>query len=102
MLRVPDNIRVRGHSAYNHHPLLPKSERRASRLPMILIALGANLPDRENNSPLATCLRAVTALGSLPGYSLVAVSRWYETAPVPPSGQPPYVNGVVRMAGPAE
>jgi 2-amino-4-hydroxy-6-hydroxymethyldihydropteridine diphosphokinase len=28
---------------------------------------------------------------------LAALSRWYETDPVPPSGQPPYVNGVALL-----
>lgn len=36
------------------------------------------------------------ALKNLPQLEVEAVSRWYESAPVPPSGQPPYVNGVVR------
>ena len=27
----------------------------------------------------------------------MALSRWYLTAPVPPSGQPHYVNGVARL-----
>lgn len=35
-------------------------------------------------------------LKNLPQLEVEAVSRWYESAPVPPSGQPPYVNGVVR------
>lgn len=46
-----------------------------------------------------TCLWAVERLARLPGLRVVGVSRWYESAPVPPSGQPPYVNGVVRLSG---
>lgn len=69
---------------------------------MILIAIGANLPDREGRSPLATCLAAVEALRLLPGLRLAAVSPWYRTAPVPPSGQPDYVNGIVRLEGAAD
>ena len=46
--------------------------------------------------------RAVSALASMPGYRVAKLSRWYETAPVPPSGQPPYVNGVALLDGPAE
>ncbi len=38
----------------------------------------------------------------MPGLRLVAVSPWYRTAPVPPSGQPDYVNGIVRLAGTAD
>jgi 2-amino-4-hydroxy-6-hydroxymethyldihydropteridine diphosphokinase len=69
---------------------------------MILLGIGANLPRPEGTSPLATCRAAVAALRVLPGYTVRAVSRWYETAPVPPSGQPPYVNGVARLEGPVE
>lgn len=65
---------------------------------MILVAIGANLPAPDGTVPLETCQRAVAHLAALPGLRLVAVSRWYETAPVPPSGQPPYVNGVARLA----
>jgi 2-amino-4-hydroxy-6-hydroxymethyldihydropteridine diphosphokinase len=69
---------------------------------VILVAIGANLPDRDGRSPLATCQAAVGALGALPGLRLVAVSPWYRTAPVPPSGQPDYVNGLVRLEGTAD
>ena len=64
---------------------------------MILVAIGANLPAPDGTTPLETCDTAVRALAKLPGSRLEAVSRWYETAPVPPSGQPNYINGVVRM-----
>ena len=36
-------------------------------------------------------------LDSLPGVRLAGLSRWYETAPMPPSGQPPYVNAVAAL-----
>jgi 2-amino-4-hydroxy-6-hydroxymethyldihydropteridine diphosphokinase len=65
---------------------------------MILIAIGANLPDPDGTPPLETCRGAVWAIAALPGVVLEAVSNWYETSPVPPSGQPNYVNGVVRLA----
>lgn len=60
-----------------------------------LIAIGGNLPRAEQDAR-ATCLEAVQALRETPGVQVEAVSHWYESAPVPPSGQPPYVNGVVR------
>jgi 2-amino-4-hydroxy-6-hydroxymethyldihydropteridine diphosphokinase len=70
---------------------------------MILIALGANLPGPDGAAPLATCRAAAEALRGLPGLRLQAISRWYLTAPVlrpgAPEGQPPYVNGVVRLEG---
>ncbi len=69
---------------------------------MILVAIGANLPGPRGEPPLATCEWAVDRLGRLPGLRLAAVSRWYETAPEPPSDQPNYVNGAVRLEGAAE
>lgn len=66
---------------------------------MILIAIGSNLPGPGGAAPLDNCRAAVRALAALPGARLEAVSHWYETAPVPPSGQPDYVNGVARLSG---
>ena len=65
----------------------------------VLIGVGANLPDRDGCSPLDTCRRAVAMLDALPGLRLTGLSRWYETAPVPPSGQPPYINAVAALSG---
>jgi 2-amino-4-hydroxy-6-hydroxymethyldihydropteridine diphosphokinase len=64
---------------------------------MILIAIGANLPGPLGRSPIETCRRAAAALDALPGLRLRALSRWYLAAPVPPSGQPPYVNAVAVL-----
>ena len=36
-------------------------------------------------------------LDSLAGLRLVGLSRWFESAPVPHSGQPPYVNAVASL-----
>jgi 2-amino-4-hydroxy-6-hydroxymethyldihydropteridine diphosphokinase len=69
---------------------------------MILVAIGGNLPGARGQAPLVACRAAAEALRSLPGLRMSAVSRWYETAPVPPSGQPNYVNGVVRLDGQAD
>jgi 2-amino-4-hydroxy-6-hydroxymethyldihydropteridine diphosphokinase len=65
---------------------------------MILVGIGANLPGRHGVAPLETCQWAVRRLAALPGLRLDAVSQWYVTRPMPPSGQPPYVNAVVRLA----
>lgn len=65
----------------------------------ILIAVGANLPRESGETAAETCLWAVDQLARIEGLSVVAVSDWYESAPVPPSGQPPYVNGMVRLSG---
>jgi 2-amino-4-hydroxy-6-hydroxymethyldihydropteridine diphosphokinase len=64
---------------------------------MVLIGIGANLPGPLGTPPIDTCRRAAAALDALPGLRLRALSRWYRTAPVPPSGQPPYVNAVAAL-----
>lgn len=69
---------------------------------MILVALGANLPDPRGAPPRATLAWAVGRLNALPGMRLHAVSRLWDSAPVPPSGQPRYVNAVAAYAGEAE
>ena len=69
---------------------------------MILVAFGSNLSNEAGRAPLATCLWAVERVAALPGLRLGAVSRWYRTAPVPPSGQPDYVNGVALLSGAME
>jgi 2-amino-4-hydroxy-6-hydroxymethyldihydropteridine diphosphokinase len=69
---------------------------------VILIAIGANLPGPHGEAPLATCRAAAEALRSLPGLRFIACSRWYVTAPVPPSEQPDYVNGMARLEGEAD
>lgn len=66
---------------------------------MILVAIGANLPGRDGEAPVATCRRAVEAMRRITDVRLSAVSRWYETAPAPPSAQPDYVNGIARLEG---
>jgi 2-amino-4-hydroxy-6-hydroxymethyldihydropteridine diphosphokinase len=67
---------------------------------MILVAIGANLPANAGRTAFQSCLEAVRALDALPGLRLEVVSRWYASAPVPPSDQPPYVNGIARLSAP--
>ncbi len=66
---------------------------------MILIGLGANLPSPLHGEPRQTLEAALTTFGEY-GIDLVRRSRWYRSAPMPPSAQPWYVNGVavVRTA----
>lgn len=68
---------------------------------MIFVAIGANLSGPEHSTPLSTCEAAVVALQGLAGLRLAGASRWYESAPMPPSGQPNYINGVVMLEGEA-
>ena len=64
----------------------------ASRL---FIGLGANLTPDGYASPREGCIAAVSALAD-EGVHLSALSRWYESAPVPISDQPWYLNAVAE------
>ncbi len=64
---------------------------------MILVAIGANLPNPVYGPPLSTCKAVIPALERA-GLRVTGCSRWYESAPVPASSQPWYVNGVVAVA----
>ena len=61
----------------------------------VLIGLGANLPS-SRGAPQATCEAALEALGEA-GVKVVRRSRWYRSAPLPPSPQPWFVNGVAAV-----
>lgn len=63
---------------------------------MILIGVGGNLPSTLGG-PLATCQAALAQL-ERGGARIAAVSPWYETAPVPASDQPWFVNAVASVA----
>jgi len=62
----------------------------------ILIGLGANLPSPEHGRPAQTLEAALSVLAER-GLRIKARSRWWESAPVPLSDQPWYVNGVVEV-----
>jgi 2-amino-4-hydroxy-6-hydroxymethyldihydropteridine diphosphokinase len=62
---------------------------------MILLGLGANLPSSAG-PPVAT-LEAALAELEASGARVVARSRWFRTAPVPPSDQAWFVNAVARL-----
>lgn len=71
---------------------------------MILIGIGGNLASETYGPPRATCGAALALLESR-GTRITARSRWYESAPVPISDQPWYVNAVVACEttlGPSE
>ncbi len=59
----------------------------------VYVALGSNLGDRE-----AHLERAIAALRATEGVTVVAVSPIYETDPVGPPPQGPYLNGVAQLA----
>ena len=60
---------------------------------IILIAIGSNLPSPEFGPPRAICEAALAELARR-GVRIVRRSRWFESAPVPLSDQPWFVNGV--------
>jgi len=64
---------------------------------MILVALGANLPSPVHGGPVGT-LTAALAEMNRQGIAILEASAWYETAPVPISDQPWYVNAVAAVA----
>lgn len=63
---------------------------------MILVGLGGNLPSPEHGDPVRTLTAALDALENA-GIRLEQLSRWYKSAPLPPSDQPWYVNAVARV-----
>ncbi len=63
---------------------------------MILIAFGANLPSVRHGPPRAT-LAAALAMLEHAGIAVSARSSWYESAPVPASDQPWFVNAVAAV-----
>lgn len=63
---------------------------------MIFIGIGANLSHPRWGPPRAICAAALRALG--PGITVLRRARWYESAPVPVSDQPWYVNGLAEIA----
>ena len=68
----------------------------------VLVAIGANLPGPDGAPALYTCMAAARMLDGLCGLRLMAISRWWASAPVPPlPGAPDYVNGVARLEGDA-
>jgi 2-amino-4-hydroxy-6-hydroxymethyldihydropteridine diphosphokinase len=66
---------------------------------VILVGIGSNLAAPGFASPQDT---AAAALAQLPmiGVDLLLRSRWVLSEPVPPSGQPWYVNAVAAVATP--
>jgi 2-amino-4-hydroxy-6-hydroxymethyldihydropteridine diphosphokinase len=62
---------------------------------LVLIALGANLPS-DYGEPRQTCAAALDLLRDI-GVSLVRLSRWYESAPVPTGDQPWFINAVAAV-----
>lgn len=58
----------------------------------VYLGLGANLGDRPH-----ALNAAAAAVAALPGVSVVEASRVYETAPVGPEEQPPFLNAALSI-----
>ena len=63
---------------------------------MILIGIGSNLAAPPAKTPLGTAQAALPALAA-PHLHPFACSSWYESAPVPESDQPWFVNAVALI-----
>lgn len=63
----------------------------------IFVGVGANLTHERYGAPQQTLLAALDEL-LYRGVQIHRLSPWYRTAPVPPSGQPWYVNAVAEVA----
>lgn len=63
---------------------------------MIFIGLGANLPSATFGAPLRTLAAALERLDR-DGVRVAQCSSWYESAPLPASTQPWFVNAVALL-----
>ncbi len=64
---------------------------------MIFVGIGSNLPSNIYGPPQANCEAAVEILEEK-NVHILERARWYESAPVPVSNQPWFVNGVVTVS----
>lgn len=64
---------------------------------LALVAVGGNLPGPAGQTALATCQSAIVELNQLPEAYVCGLSRWFVSEPVPPSGQPDYINAVAAL-----
>ena len=62
----------------------------------VYVGLGANLDHPRYGAPQHTLRKALDCLDEM-GLGTVQLSQWYHSSPVPPSGQPWYVNAVAEI-----
>ena len=63
----------------------------------LFVGLGANLTPTGFATPQAGCEAAMSMLDEI-GVNVIRISCWYESAPVPPSDQPWYLNAVAEAS----
>jgi 2-amino-4-hydroxy-6-hydroxymethyldihydropteridine diphosphokinase len=66
---------------------------------MILVAIGANLPQPNGGTVRDSCEAAALAVRAIAGLAFIALSPWYRAAPIPKGDQPDYCNGMIRLEG---
>ena len=66
------------------------------KLGRIFLGIGANLTPDGFDGPISGCLAAIESL-SEDVIDVIAVSPWYQSAPVPISDQPWYHNAVIEI-----
>jgi 2-amino-4-hydroxy-6-hydroxymethyldihydropteridine diphosphokinase len=71
--------------------------KQAANRHIALISIGSNLIRADGVAPIDTARAAVKAMSQRPSFTVCGLSRWYRTAPVPPSGQPDYINAVAAL-----
>jgi len=64
---------------------------------LILIGIGGNLSNHHFKTPRMACGAALDLLSNTDGLSISKRSPWYETAPVPVSYQPWFINAVIAV-----
>ncbi len=64
---------------------------------MIFIGIGANLAGPDGAGPRENCIAALDLLATRGAVQVIALSRWYETEPVPRSDQPLFQNAVAAV-----
>jgi 2-amino-4-hydroxy-6-hydroxymethyldihydropteridine diphosphokinase len=63
---------------------------------MIVIGIGSNLKSDIYSSRLEACQQSVKLIQEH-NIHIICQSSWYETAPVPPSPQSNFINGVISV-----
>lgn len=63
---------------------------------MIYVGIGANLDHPDYGSPRDTCGAALYSLNQ-DNIHILRCSSWYQSAPMPVSDQPDYINAVVEI-----
>ena len=63
---------------------------------MIFIGLGSNLPSETYGTPISVCEKSLELIEKA-GVTVQHKSSWYETAPIPVSEQPNFINGVISV-----